>query len=393
MRIAEITAFHVRIPLRKTIRHALYTRTTTDSLIVHCRLHNGIEGWGEGLPRPYVTGETIESAFEQLRMIDLESRLGATFDDLGGAIQLCDALQVDTSNRNGRDCFGNSVRCALELSVLDAAACAMGTPLSSVTAALPEAVSIRQSSQQVRYGAAITSMSPLKQAVRAWQIRAYGFQQCKVKVGVSGIDDVAALKRIRHVVGQQVDIRIDVNGAWTCDNLEAKLEPLLPFGLTCIEQPVTHEQVDGLTAIRSRIETPIMLDESLCSLSDAHRAVERGTCDLFNIRLSKCGGLLNSLKIAAFAHQSKLAYQLGCQVGETGILSAAGRHFATSVGNIRYLEGSYDRFLVKERLTVQDLTFRRGGCAPALTTPGLGVDVDLQALARVAINKEHWTFK
>ena len=126
-----------------------------------------------------------------------------------------------------------------------------------------------------------------------------------------------------------------------------------------------------------------MHDESLCSLEDARQAIEYGTCDLFNIRLSKCGGLLPSLQIAAAANQAGLGYQLGCQVGETGILSAAGRHFATSVGDIRYLEGSYDRFLVKERLTNEDMTFGRGGYAPALTGPGLGVTVDERRLRDV----------
>jgi muconate cycloisomerase len=126
-----------------------------------------------------------------------------------------------------------------------------------------------------------------------------------------------------------------------------------------------------------------MLDESLCSLVDARQAIEAGTCDLFNLRLSKCGGFLTSLLLAAAAHRAGLGCQLGCQVGETGILSAAGRHFATSVGELRYLEGSFDRFLVRETLTREDLTFGRGGYAPALAGPGLGVTIDRAALQRV----------
>lgn len=128
-----------------------------------------------------------------------------------------------------------------------------------------------------------------------------------------------------------------------------------------------------------------MLDESLCSFADAQRTIEKGTCDLFNIRLSKCGGFVPSLRIAALAQRAGLGYQLGCQVGETGILSAAGRHFATSVAGIRYLEGSFDRFLVTEPLTVDDLTFRRGGWAPALRGPGLGIEIDRAALQRVTV--------
>src|SRR5207247_8403171 len=115
---------------------------------------------------------------------------------------------------------------------------------------------------------------------------------------------------------------------------------------------------------------------------------ERGTCDLFNIRLSKCGGFIPSLRLAQFARKHGLGYQLGCQVGETAILSAAGRHFASSVADVRYLEGSYDRHLVREALGTRDLTFRWGGWAPALEGPGLGVTVDARALARVTVRKE-----
>ena len=130
-----------------------------------------------------------------------------------------------------------------------------------------------------------------------------------------------------------------------------------------------------------------MFDESLCCEHDARQAIALSNCDLFNLRLSKCGGFVATLRLAALAHQAGLGYQLGCQVGETGILSAAGRHFATSVSGIRYLEGSFDRFLVRERLTREDLTFGYAGSAPALTEPGLGVSIDPAALHRTTIRE------
>ena len=82
-----------------------------------------------------------------------------------------------------------------------------------------------------------------------------------------------------------------------------------------------------------------MLDESLCGMADAERAAADGLCDLFNLRLSKCGGFIPSLRLAQFAARHGLGYQLGCQVGETAVLSAAGRHFATSVKDLRYRRG------------------------------------------------------
>jgi L-alanine-DL-glutamate epimerase-like enolase superfamily enzyme len=287
--------------------------------------------------------------------------------------------------KDPRDCFGNSIRCAVELSWLDAACRHFEKPLSDVTRLYGPAAGIRHRQERVRYSAVITSSSARKQWIKSWLIRLYGFHQTKVKVGTEGIDDEATLRRVRGILGDGIDIRIDANEAWSCENLEAQLAPLLRFGISSVEQPVPHEDVRGLSVLRGRLPLPIMHDESLCSLEDARQAIEYGTCDLFNIRLSKCGGLLPSLQIAAAAHQAGLGYQLGCQVGETGILSAAGRHFASSVAGIRFLEGSYDRFLVKERLTQDDLTFGRGGYASEMNGLGLGVAIDERRLHSVTI--------
>jgi muconate cycloisomerase len=256
---------------------------------------------------------------------------------------------------------------------------------------VPETLAIRQKRTRVRYSGAWTPSSPpspFRDLLGCWKLKIFGFHQGKVKVGVEGYDDAISVGRLRRVMGTAFDIRVDANEAWRCENLEKKISPLIPLGITAVEQPVPHADVDGLAAIRPSLGVPIMLDESLCSLADGRRAIERGNCDLFNIRLSKCGGLINSLKLAAMAHGAGLGYQLGCQVGETGILSAAGRHFACSIGGIRYLEGSFDRFLVRERLTIENLTFGYRGWAPELTKPGLGVEIDPAALTRVTLRSE-----
>ena len=390
MQIAELTAFHARIPLKKTIRHASHTRDANDTLLVRCELASGAVGWGEGLPRPYVTGETIDTAWEHLHAADLSRQLGGEIDSLAGAIGRTLSLQLPSPPNGKRDCFGNSVRCAVELAVLDAAAREEGRPLSDVAKLLPETAAIRQAAERVRYSAAITPIGAFQEIKGALKLRYYGFEQIKIKVGVEGISDSHAVRRIRWAAGSAVDLRVDANEAWTCETLPAKVQLLRRFNISAVEQPVPHDQADGLAAVRASLGVPVILDESLCSASDGERAIERGTCDLFNIRLSKCGGIVPSMRLAAMAHRAGLGYQLGCQVGETGILSAAGRHFASSIGGIRYLEGSYDRLLVAERLTVQDLTFKRGGFAPALTGPGLGIDLDPEAIRRVTLKEQHW---
>jgi muconate cycloisomerase len=241
----------------------------------------------------------------------------------------------------------------------------------------------------VRYSGAILSaragFNLFLACLRVW---VYRFAQVKVKVGIEGCDDVYRLRTIRRRLGRGVDLRVDANEAWRPGEAAERIAELEPFGITSVEQPVAHADVAALAEVRARVRTPIMLDESLCGRIDAERAIAGRTCDLFNLRLSKCGGFIPSLRLAQFARQHGLGYQLGCQVGETALLSAAGRHFASSVTGLRYLEGSYDRHLVREALGARDVTFGWGGRAPALPGPGLGVGLDAAALDRVTVRKE-----
>jgi len=385
MRVVELTAFQVRIPLRKPFRHASHTRTSTDNVVVRCVLDDQTHGYGEGVPREYVTGETIDTALDLLRRSNLAAQLEPC-RDFPSAVALAERLRLEPVPGDERNCQGNAARCAVELALLDAYGRHFGEPLSAVTRML--APDLHEPQPWVRYSGAISSARGFKLRLAAWKMRVYRFCQVKVKVGIQGQDDVARLRIIRRRVGRKTDLRVDANEAWPRGEAVQRILALKPLGITAVEQPVPHADADVLADVRHQTGVPIMLDESLCSQVDAQRAVEQGTCDLFNLRLSKCGGFIPSLKLAQFARRHGLGYQLGCQVGETALLSAAGRHFAASVGGVRYREGSYDRHLVRESLGTQDITFRWGGWAPALPGPGLGVVPALAALERVTLRKE-----
>ncbi len=386
MNVVELTALIVRIPLRKPIQHASHTRTSTDNVIVRCVLDDRTEGYGEGVPREYVTGETADTALALLGRSDLKAQL-ETCNEFPAALALAERLRLAEVPGDERACQGNAARCAVEMALLDAAGKRFGEPLSAVTKlAAPD---LFQPRPRIQYSGAITSArSGFKLRLAGWRMWIYGFRQVKVKVGIAGHDDEKRLRVIRSRVGAGMDLRIDANEAWTVAETAERIRALMPAGITAVEQPVPHANVAGLAEVRRQVKVPIMLDESLCSRVDAERAVADGTCDLFNLRLSKCGGFLPTLRLAQFAQQNGLACQLGCQVGETALLSAAGRHFATSVSGLRYLEGSYDSHLVREALGTRNITFGWGGWAAALPGPGLGVTVDRTALERVTVRKE-----
>ncbi len=390
MRIVELTAYVIELPLRRKIQHASATRTDSQNILVRCRLLDGTIGWGEGVPRDYVTGETAQGAMEQLDRTSLAEQLDIVCHDWPQVISLCNRFQLNQEGPDPRNHKSNALRCAVELSILDAFGRAFGEPISSMIQHLQPQCIISDVRKWIRYSTTITADDADKERINAIKMRIYGFRQCKVKVGVDNANDRERLKRLRFWLGPGMDIRLDANEAWSVDKVKEKIEPLLPMRISCLEQPSPHEELESIPLFKAHWGVPIMLDESLTSLEDAQLAVGLHACDLFNIRLSKCGGFLNSIRIAEYAQQNNIGIQLGCHPGETGILSAAGRHWATHIKNIHFLEGSYDRHLLQELPTKEDITFGYGGRAPAMHGPGLGVTIKTQVLNRIKIAEKQW---
>jgi muconate cycloisomerase len=379
--IRRLALLRVEVPLKKAIKHASHERTTSENLVVRVDLDDGTSGYGEGVPRSYVTGETIESTFEALAKCEWPRAIGrpGSFADVVAKLE---GLSLPVIEDDPRGMRGNAARCALELAVLDAYGRAFGVSLGEAVA-LSTAQGLERNARptSVRYSAAITAESRRKERISAIKFRVYGFRDVKAKVGVAGQDDASRLEGLRRILGRRMDVRLDANEAWRADELLAKVAPLLRFRPSLLEQPVAHAEVDALAELRPRLGLPVMLDESLCGWPDGVAAIERGTTDYFNVRLSKCGGLLPSLRLIGLARRNGLGVQLGCHPGETAILSAAGRHVASRVAGIRYLEGSYDRHILRSNVTAEDLTFGYGGRARPIPGPGLGVRVDPGLLA------------
>lgn len=398
MRIAQLSAYQVHVPLRRKITHASFSRSESESIIVRCQLEDGTVGWGESVPRTYVTGESADSVFSQYETAAMQSMLGARWNSPDELLDLCQQITLPEpadapSEYVQRGCFGNAARCALEVSLIDAATRATNDSFSTIFQHLKSYRDLFEPRQLVRYSAVLTSMKARKQYLLALVYRLTGFQQCKVKVGLVESNDRDLLQKIRMITGRKMDLRVDANEAWSREVLEEKDKELSPFQIRSIEQPVPHKDIATLYNIKSQISTPVMLDESLCSHADAEMAISEGYCDYFNLRISKTGGIIPTLQLAYLAQQAGLQYQLGCQVGETGILSAVGRHFASSVKGIAFLEGSFDRFLLAENLINEEISFGWGGVAPALEGPGLGVTINEDRLKKLTTRELHWKFK
>jgi L-Ala-D/L-Glu epimerase len=388
MSISSLKLFKIAVPLKRVIKHASFERSKSENLVVRVTLSDGTVGYGEGVPRPYVTGETLESAFTVLKAHDWSTIMGRP-SGFGQVVERLEKLSLPEIEADPRGMAGNAARCALEIAILDAYGLRFGESLGrAVELAKVDGLERMLPPRRIRYSAAITAESTRAERISALKIRIYGFHQVKIKVGTRGQDDGRRLEKMRKLLGRRMDIRLDANEAWPIDALLDRVQPLLRFGPTALEQPVPHAEVNSLADLRAKLGVPVMLDESLCGYPDAVSALALQTADLFNVRLSKCGGILPSLRIIGLAQRSGLGVQLGCHPGETALLSAAGRHVASRVGGLRYVEGSYDRHILAANLTTQDFTFGYGGRARPIKGPGLGVRVDPTALDAMTLHSD-----
>ena len=272
----------------------------SESLVVRVDLADGLGRLREGVPCPYVTGETVDTAFEVLSSHDWAAQVGQP-GDFGEVVRRLESLRIPETEADPRGMAGNApfrpgagrARCVRPTLRR------VGGP--AVDLATAEGLRRHASPQPVRYSGAITAESTLGEWRTAVKIRIYGFHQVKVKVGTRGAGRSAPAECTAVDPRPADGYPADANEAWPASELVERVEPLRRFGPTALEQPVPHAQVDALAELRPRLGIPVMLDESLCGFPDAEAAIVRGTADIFNVRISKCGGILASLRIIALA--------------------------------------------------------------------------------------------
>jgi len=148
---------------------------------------------------------------------------------------------------------------------------------------------------------------------------------------------------------------------------------------------LAHHKIIGRFSGRMQsLGVMLMADESVCSPEDLERIIENGYYKMVNVRLSKCGGFRKALQMIGQLRTQALSFQIGCQLGESGILSAAGRALSLLCCDAAYYDGSYDRFMLQKNTTVEDVSFGLGGKAGPLAGPGIGVQVDRENLRHLS---------
>ncbi len=140
----------------------------------------------------------------------------------------------------------------------------------------------------------------------------------KVKLGTAR--DIEIMETLRTVTDKP--IYVDANTAWSPNEAVQKIHQLKEYGVELIEQPTEPDDIAGLKFVRENSALPIIADESVKRASDIPRL--SGAVDGINIKLVKCGGLLEAMRMIHVARAHGLHVMIGCMIESSlGITAAA----------------------------------------------------------------------
>lgn len=354
MKVEALEAIPYSLPFRDPYVTARGRLTKRDLLMVRARAE-GLEGWGETAALSLRGGAGVAELAAEVEGVCRDVLMDGGFepDRIWSALARCRSRGASAP-----------ALAAVDIALHDLAGKAAAEPvwkLLGATAASP-----------VVCNATLPAANPTELRGLAERWAADGFGTYKLKVGLAS--DMAQIATVRSVLGPEVKIRIDANGAWSVPEAIERLQAMDEHLVELAEEPVAG--LEQLAAVRARTRIPLAADESVASPRDAREAVGLGACQMATVKLAKVGGIVEALAVAG----EMPVYLSSALEGPVGIAAAA--HCAQALPPHSTTAG-VAHGLATERLFSE--TIGTGATASRDTlsvgdAPGLGVEVDTDAL-------------
>ncbi|MGH1564704.1 mandelate racemase/muconate lactonizing enzyme family protein [Mumia sp. DW29H23] len=355
---ARVAAVHTaRVSLAVTpdlvVRGARGTHDRSDFLLVRVVTTDDVEGYGEVSATALWSGEDGASAEHLIRTYVAPAIVGQPLVPVGRLETLMDrVLAANPFTKAG-----------VSTALWDAYARNLGVPLAvALGGPYRDSVDIKLS---------LSGDGEHLDTVLA-AARGMGFGAFKVKVGLGVDGDVARVRRVRELVGDDTFLGVDANGGWSRSDARRAVDGLREWDVEFVEQPVAPEDLDGLRAIRD-LGVPVVADESVFSMADLRRIVERDAADCVSLYIGKSGGPGRALAMGNLAGVFGIDVLLGSN-GELGIGAAAQLHVACALTDLSARFPSdiigahyYDEDVLERPLDSDGRVVRLGA------EPGLGV--------------------
>ena len=356
MRITKIEAHPVRMPMRP-FSDAYSDYSTGQFVLVEIQTDAGVVGYGEAPCTVTVGfyGETLETVTASIRNHIAPRLLGEDLLNIRRAISIMNVAHGDAV-------IGKT---AIDSALYDAAGKALGVPTYTLLGGMQR--------ENVEAASEIAAIKPEAMAEEARRLVKMGFRVIKIKAGRDFEDEIRGVRAVRDAIGPDMELRVDPNGGWSRSETLAALKAFADCEVSYVEQPLQGWDLEGLAWIRKATGVPIMVDESVWNAHDVIKVAEAEAADIINIKLTKAGGLKNSLDIYTTAEALGIPCIVGTEL-EACVGVAAKLHLAASLENLpfacEFTELAFHKMAIREPLRLED------GHLMVPTGPGLGVSPD-----------------
>ncbi|GAA4820598.1 dipeptide epimerase [Algivirga pacifica] len=360
--ITKIEIYKLRIPYKQPFNISLGTITHTDNIVVRIHTDAGIIGTGEGSPFAFINGEVQDAAFEIGKL--LASALKGK-NALAIADRWKDIDQAIAGN--------NTIKSAFDIALYDIMGKHCNLPLYALWGG--------NNDLDLHTDMTVGIASPDQMAGEAVLFVKEGFPAIKVKLGTTMSEDVARIKAIREAIGYDIPLSIDANQGWDVATAIRTLKALEKYDIKLCEEPVPAWNQAGLKQVYENSPISIMADESVFDHRDAFRLAASQSCDSFNIKLSKSGGITNALKIADIAEAAGLICQVGCMADSRFALTVLA-HLCMAKRNIIHYDMDSALMLAEDPVE-GGITYGAHGKIRLEDAPGVGAEFKEEYLEKM----------
>jgi muconate cycloisomerase len=363
MKIEQIDAIPVSLPLTKPVRMAGAEVATAQNVVVRIQTDAGLVGWGECASAPTFSGETQGSI------------VAAVTGYLAPALVGEDPMRREALRAvmDARLLGNNGAKAAVEIALFDLAGRALGVPVYELLGGRSRAAA--------RIFWHLGNAEPAADAREAAAKARDGFTFFKLKVATTTVEqDIAGAIAVREALGPGSDLSADANQGWSVAEAVRFARGSEKARLCFFEQPVPAVDLAGMAAVARACPVPLLADEGIFTAQDVLAHARESAASIVSVKLLKAGGFTGALRAVHAAECVHLPLQLTGKVAESSIATAALVHLAVAVRELQYGVGVTNHYL-REDVVAEPLRSVGGQVRPP-EGPGLGIEVDEARLRR-----------
>lgn len=301
----KLSVHPLDLKLKHTFQIARETRDIQNNVVVLLQDEDGTTGFGEAAPTRFF-GEDAESVTQALvQSADL--------------LQHADPFHLEDITGNLKNKFPKdaAARAAINIALYDMIGKKLKTPLYKLLGLH------RPTAKVTSFTIGIDTLEKMCTKIE----EAKGFPILKIKVGFK--DDIDMLRELRKITGAV--FRVDANTGWTPDEAIKKLSLMEELGVELVEQPFPVGSIEALKKVRRHTKIPVFADEDIRDSKDIPAFSD--AVDGINIKLMKCGGIREAIRMISTARAHGLKIMIGCNI-ESSLSITAAAHLVSLVDYI-----------------------------------------------------------